>query len=95
MARRSPIGPAASAITRCVTGVASSAVSLHSQLADLGYGEFDGAHLVANFELLNPARHFWSKYYELYRNVDDGRRQFLEFERWWGGYHFMTEAEIR
>ena len=20
---------------------------------------------------------------------------FLEFERWWGGYHFMTEAEIR
>ncbi len=64
-------------------------------LADLGYGEFDGAYLVANFKSLNPARHFWSKYYDLYRNVDDGRRQFLEFERWWGGYHFMTEAEIR
>jgi pimeloyl-ACP methyl ester carboxylesterase len=64
-------------------------------LADLGHGEFDGAHLVANFESLNPARHLWSKYYELYRNVDAGRAKFLEFERWWGGYHFMTEAEIR
>ncbi len=64
-------------------------------LADLGHGEFDGAHLVANFESLNPARHFWSKYYELYRNVDTDRTKFLEFERWWGGYHFMTEAEIR
>jgi pimeloyl-ACP methyl ester carboxylesterase/tellurite resistance protein len=64
-------------------------------LADLGHGEFDGAHLVANFESLNPARHVWTKYYELYRNVDTDRERFLEFERWWGGYHFMTEAEIR
>ncbi|WP_036255370.1 DUF3141 domain-containing protein [Methylocapsa acidiphila] len=63
--------------------------------ADLGYGEFDGAYLVANFEQLNPARHFWTKYYDLYRDVDMGRQKFLEFERWWGGYHFMTEAEIR
>lgn len=63
--------------------------------ADLGRGEFDGAYLVANFEQLNPARHYWTKYYELYRSVDTGREQFLEFERWWGGTHFMTEAEIR
>jgi pimeloyl-ACP methyl ester carboxylesterase len=63
--------------------------------ADLGHGEFDGAYLVSNFEQLNPSRHFWSKYYDLYRAVDTGREQFLEFERWWGGYHFMTEAEIR
>jgi pimeloyl-ACP methyl ester carboxylesterase len=64
-------------------------------LADLGHGEFDGSHLVANFESLNPSRHIWSKYYELYRNVDTDRERFLDFERWWGGYHFMTEAEIR
>ncbi len=64
-------------------------------LADLGHGEFDGAYLVENFERLNPARHFWTKYYELYRDVDSDRQRFLEFERWWGGYHFMTEAEIR
>ncbi len=64
-------------------------------LADFGHGEFDGAHLVANFESLNPSRHFWRKYYELYRAVDTDRERFLDFERWWGGYHFMTEAEIR
>ncbi len=64
-------------------------------LADLGHGEFDGAHLVENFERLNPARHNWTKYYELYRDVDSDRERFLEFERWWGGYHFMTEVEIR
>ncbi len=63
--------------------------------ADLGHGEFDGAYLVSNFEQLNPARHFWTKYYDLYRSVDTGRKQFLEFERWWGGTHFMTEAEMR
>ena len=63
--------------------------------ADLGHGEFDGAYLIANFEALNPSRHFWSKYYELYRDADTDRERFLEFERWWGGYHFMTEAEIR
>ena len=64
-------------------------------LADLGHGEFDGAHLVSNFELLNPGRNFFGKYYDLFRDVDHGREKFLEFERWWGGFHFMNEAEIR
>ena len=64
-------------------------------LSDLGHGEFDGVHLVSNFEHMNPSRNFWSKYYELYRHVDALRARFLEFERWWGGFHFMTEAEIR
>lgn len=64
-------------------------------LADLGHGEFDGAHLVSNFELLNPSRNFFGKYYDLFANAEDGRERFLEFERWWGGFHYMTEAEIR
>ena len=64
-------------------------------LADLGHGEFDGAHLVSNFELLNPSRNFFGKYYDLFANVEAGRERFLEFERWWGGFHYMTEAEIR
>ena len=64
-------------------------------LADVGHGEFDGAHLVSNFEMLNPSRNFFSKYYELFSDVERGRERFLEFERWWGGFHFMTEAEIR
>lgn len=64
-------------------------------LSDLGYGEFDGAHLVANFEMLNPGRNYFGKYYDLFAEVDHARRKFLEFERWWGGFHFMNEAEIR
>jgi hypothetical protein len=64
-------------------------------LADLGHGEFDGAHLVSNFEMLNPSRNFFGKYYDLFADVENGRDKFLEFERWWGGFHYMTEAEIR
>jgi pimeloyl-ACP methyl ester carboxylesterase len=63
--------------------------------SDLGHGIFDGAALVENFEKLNPANSIWSKYYNLYANVDSERERFLEFERWWGGYALMTEEEIR
>lgn len=64
-------------------------------MSDLGDGEFDGAHLVSNFELLNPGRNFLGKYYDLYRSVDHDRKSFLDFERWWGGFHFTNEVEIR
>jgi len=64
-------------------------------LSDLGHGEFDGAHLVTNFEALDPGRNYFAKYFDLYRDIDTGRARFLGFERWWGGFHFMTEAEIR
>ena len=63
--------------------------------ADLGHGEFDGAHLVSNFEMLNPGRNYFGKYYDLFAAPEKGREKFLEFERWWGGFHFMNEAEIR
>ena len=64
-------------------------------LSDLGGGLFDGAHLVQNFELLNPARTLFRKYTDLFRDIDEGDAAFLEFEKWWGGYFLMTEAEIR
>lgn len=66
-------------------------------LSDLGHGQFDGAHLVSNFEMLNPGRNLFGKYYDLFANIDspEARDAFLEFERWWGGYHFTNEAEIR
>ncbi|WP_428503645.1 alpha/beta fold hydrolase [Roseateles sp.] len=64
-------------------------------MSDLGHGEFDGAHLVSNFEQLNPSRNFFGKYFDLYREVDTRRQSFLDFERWWGGFHFSNEAEIR
>lgn len=64
-------------------------------LSDLGGGVFDGAHLVTNFELLNPSRTLFHKYTDLLRDIDKGDAGFLEFERWWGGFFLMTEAEIR
>lgn len=64
-------------------------------LSDLGGGIFDGAHLVQNFELLNPARTLFRKYTDLFRDIDEGDAVFLEFERWWGGYFLLTEPEIR
>jgi pimeloyl-ACP methyl ester carboxylesterase len=63
--------------------------------SDLGGGKFDGAHLVENFENLNPANAYWDKYYHLFDDVDDEAQRFLEFERWWGGFYLMNEEEIR
>jgi hypothetical protein len=48
-------------------------------ISDLGNGTFDGAHLVLNFENLNPANTFWTKYYHLFSNVDTEPTRFLEF----------------
>jgi len=67
---------------------------LASLASDLGDGVFDGAHLVQNFENLNPANTFWDKYYHLYANVDTEPPRFLEFERWWGGFYLMNRDEI-
>jgi len=63
--------------------------------SDLGGGKFDGAHLVQNFENLNPANALWKKYYHLWANVDDEAPRFLEFERWWGGFYLFNDSEIR
>lgn len=63
--------------------------------SDLGGGVFDGAHLVSNFEVLNPARTLYRKYTDLYRDIDHGDQVFLEFEKWWGGFFLLNEAEIR
>jgi len=62
--------------------------------SDLGNGLVDGAHFVSNFEHLNPANTLWSKYYHLFSRIDTEPPRFLEFERWWGGYFLMNEAEL-
>lgn len=64
-------------------------------MSDIGGGVFDGAHLVLNFETLNPGRTWFRKYYDLYAEADDTEERFLEFEKWWGGFFLMNEAEIR
>lgn len=63
--------------------------------ADMGNGVFDGAWLVDNFEKMNPSRNYIGKYYDLYKNPLPNRQRFLDFERWWGGFFLMNEAEIR
>ncbi len=67
---------------------------LASFTADMGNGVFDGAHLVQNFENLNPANTFWNKYYNLFANVDSEAPRFLDFERWWGGFYLLNREEI-
>lgn len=64
-------------------------------LSDIGGGIFDGAHLVQNFELLNPGRTLFRKYADLFRHIDHGDEAFLEFEKWWGGFFLLNEAEIK
>jgi pimeloyl-ACP methyl ester carboxylesterase len=64
-------------------------------LSDIGGGQFDGAHLVQNFELLNPGRTLFRKYTDLFRDIDKGDDAFLEFETWWGGFFLLNEPEIR
>lgn len=67
---------------------------LTSLWCDLGHGKFDGAHLVAGFEDLNPANTLFSKYHHLYTNIDTEEERFLGFEKWWGGFYKMNGKEM-
>lgn len=62
--------------------------------SDFGDGIFDGAWLVLNFEMLNPGRTWFRKYYDLFEKVDTERGRFLEFEKWWSGFFLLNEPEI-
>lgn len=63
-------------------------------IADLGNGRFDGAWLAQNFENLKPEKAVWEKYANLFHRVDAERERFLEFERWWNGFYFLSREEI-
>ncbi len=75
-------------------GIAGGAVPA-ALTSDLGGGKFDGANLVLNFELLNPGKTWFRKNFDLFAHVDSDAEHFLGFERWWSGFYFMNEAEIR
>ena len=76
------------------TGALLGGAWLAALTADTGADRFDGAHLVQNFEGLNPANAWWTKYRKLWREVDTETERFLDFERWWGGFFRMTGGEI-
>ena len=49
-----------------------------------------------NFEMLNPGRNYLRQVLRpVRRRRSTAATSFLEFENWWGGFHFMNEAEIR
>ena len=62
---------------------------------DLGNGIFDGAHLVSNFESLNPANTYWGKVYNVYSKVDTEADRFLDFETWWGSPVLLNAGEMQ
>ncbi len=63
-------------------------------LGDLGNGRFDGAWLAQNFEYLKPGNALWDKYANLFTNIGTESERFLEFERWWGGFHWLSREEM-
>ncbi|MBX9749015.1 MAG: DUF3141 domain-containing protein [Roseococcus sp.] len=68
---------------------------LTAMTGDLGHGTFDGAHLIANFESLNPANTYWTKGYNLYSRVDTEAPRFLDFESWWGNPVTLNAGEMQ
>lgn len=77
---------------RIAGGLVGGAWLVHL-LADLGQGRFDGAWLVQNFESLKPEA-VWEKYANLFAHIETERERFLEFERWWNGFYFLSREEI-
>ncbi len=77
-----------------VAGGLTGGVWMTMFLADLGNGLFDGAWLIFNFEMLNPANTFWKKEFNVFHNIDEEEQRYLDFERWWTGFYFFNEEEI-
>jgi pimeloyl-ACP methyl ester carboxylesterase len=63
--------------------------------SDLANGKFDGAHLVDNFENLNPSNTLWTKNYNLWSKVDTEGARFIEFEKWWGAHVNLNGEEMQ
>jgi len=68
---------------------------LTAMAGDLGAGIFDGAHLIANFESLNPSNTYWKKAYNLYSKIDTEAPRYLDFETWWGSPVLLTAGEMQ
>ncbi len=77
-----------------IAGGLLGGVWLAHLISDLSDGRFDGAWLAQNFENLKPEKAIWEKYANLFTNIDTERERFLEFERWWNGFYFLSREEI-
>lgn len=77
-----------------VMGSLAGGAWLANLFADQGDGRLDGAWLAANFENLQPERTQWGKYVRVFEDPDAERERFLDFERWWNGWYFLSREEI-
>jgi hypothetical protein len=77
-----------------VSGGLQGGAWLAHLIGDLGDGRFDGAWLAQNFESLKPEKAIWEKYANLFAHVDTEAERFLDFERWWNGYYFLSREEM-
>ncbi|MHA3978982.1 DUF3141 domain-containing protein [Halovulum sp. GXIMD14794] len=68
---------------------------LTAMTGDMGAGIFDGAWLVQNFEIQNPANTLWTKQYNLWANIDTEVERYLGFEKWWGGHVTLNAEEMQ
>ncbi|MFA9216019.1 MAG: DUF3141 domain-containing protein [Sphingomonadaceae bacterium] len=68
---------------------------MNSLEGDMGNGIFDGAHLVANFEKMNPSNTYWTKNYNVYSRIDTEAQRFLDFEKWWGNPVLLNAGEMQ
>lgn len=87
-------GGAAGANPMRLAGGLTGGVWAARLLADLSGGKFDGAWLAHNFEQLDPGHAFFGKYKALFAQPETERERFVDFERWWGEYCFLTRDEI-
>ena len=67
---------------------------LTAMTGDMGAGKFDGANLVANFEVQDLAHTFWEKPYNVYSKIDTEVPRFLDFETWWGTPVLLNSQEM-
>jgi hypothetical protein len=79
---------------RCLGGLLGGSW-MTALASDMGAGLFDGAHLVANFESLDPANTHWEKPYNVYSKIDTEAARFLDFENWWGSPVLLNAGEMQ
>lgn len=42
----------------------------------------------------SPESALWEKFYAVFANPEREQERFLEFERWWNGFYFLSREEL-
>jgi hypothetical protein len=68
---------------------------LDRMMSDIGNGIYDAAWLVGNFDNLNPANTLWTKQYDVWKNPEQEKNRYLQFEKWWGDFVLLRGEEMQ